>query len=121
MFYLSVFSFCRDLGAFTGKFERRAFWAFLKLYHKNKFSFVLKHNISFWKKREREIERKREREGLGEKEEEENLSAQGTDSPSVSSYDLSGKGVKLGYYLIAYDYVYVCVILEGFLGILGLC
>ena len=54
---------------------------------------------------------------MGEEEEEENLGAQGTDSPSVSSYDLSGKGAKLGYYILVHDYVYVLVVfLMFFLG-----
>ena len=60
------------------------------------------------KKRNREKERKR---GFGWEEKEENLGAQGTDSPSVSSYDLSGKGAKLDYLALVYDYVYVLLII----------
>ena len=54
--------------------------------------------------RNRENERKRR------EEEEENLGAQGTDSPSVSSYDLSGKGAKLDYLMLVYDYVCIWLI-----------
>ena len=68
---------------------------------------VIKRKKKSYERKRREIERKREREVLGEEEKEENLGAQGTDSPSVSSYDLSGKGAKLDYLALVYDYVCV--------------
>ena len=42
---------------------------------------------------------------MGEKEEEEILEVQATDFTSAPSYDLSGKGAKLGYAIVVYDYV----------------
>ena len=40
----------------------------------------------------------------------ENLRAQATDSSAVSNHDLSGKGAKLGYYILVCDYVYVVLV-----------
>ena len=56
---------------------------------------------------------------MGEKEEEEILGVQATDFTSASSYDLSGKGAKLGYYIIVYNYVYVLLLFLRFSNGLG--
>ena len=46
-----------------------------------------------------------------EKEEKERfLPFQATDSFAVSNHDLPGKGAKLGYYVLVYDYVYVWLV-----------
>ena len=47
---------------------------------------------------------------MREEEKERFLQDLGSDSSSVSSYDLSGKGAKLGYYILVHDYVYVLVV-----------
>ena len=56
-------------------------------------------NISFAKGKGKKGER-REKGGF--------LQHQENDSTDSSSDDLPGKGAKLGYYVIVYEYVYVC-------------
>ena len=42
------------------------------------------------------------------------LPNQETDSSPASSYDLPGKGAKLGYYILVHDYVYVLLLFLRF-------
>jgi len=50
-----MFTFCRDLGAFAGKIERRVFWAFLGKYIiKTLFYLLETFHFSFQKGKERE-------------------------------------------------------------------
>ena len=57
------------------------------------------------KEKRKEIERREKR---GEKVEKPRIQA--IDSTDGSNFDLSGKGAKLGYYIIVYDYVYVLLL-----------